>query len=391
MFGDLVRLIEEEDHRILRDTVRRFVLDEVAKRAEEIDTSDEFPRDLFKKASELGLTGILIPEEYGGFGTDPLSAIIVLEEVAKESASFALSLLAHSVLCAHNIVANGNDEQKRKYLPKLASGELIGGMAITEPGAGSDVESISTQAKESGDGYYILNGTKTFITNGPIADLVIVYAKTQPELGKKGITSFIVEKSFPGFSAPRGFEKMGMRGSPTGELVFENCKVPQENLLGEYNRGYYQLMKSFEIERITISAISIGIAISSLRWMVQHSRGRKQFGRPIGDFQMVQKKIADDASLLDMMRTYLYFLGKNYTREKDFRFESAGVKVNSSELGVKVALDAIQVLGGYGYTKEYPVERYMRDAKLMEIGAGTSEIMRMILSLLVLRSNLFAQ
>jgi len=390
MFGDLVRSLEEEDHRILRETVKRFVAEEVAPRAEKIDRDDEFPRDLFSKASEIGLTGMLIPEEYGGIGTDAISACIILEEVSKESASFALSLLAHSILCAHNIAVNGNEEQKQKYLPGLASGEIIGAMAITEPGAGSDAAGIITRAQKDQNGNYLLNGNKIFITNAPVADVVVVYAKTEPELGKKGISSFIVERDFEGFSTPKGFEKMGMRGSPTGEIVLENCKVPAQNLLGEYNKGYFQLMKSFEIERLTISAISTGIALSSLRWMVQHARERKQFGVPISDFQMIQKKIADSSSNLEVLRTYLYFLAKNYDRKKDFRFESAGVKVLTSELGVRIGLDAIQVLGGYGYTKEYPVERYMRDAKLMDIGAGTSEIMRLILALTLLRSTLFS-
>lgn len=390
MFGDLVHTLEEEEHRILREAVKRFVAEEVAPKAEEIDRNDEFPRDLFRKSSEIGLTGMLIPEEHGGIGLDAVSACIILEEVSKESASLALSLLAHSILCAHNIAVNGTKEQKEKYLSRLASGEIVGGMAITEPGAGSDAAGITTTARKDGNGDFVLNGTKIFITNGPVADVLIVYAKTEPELGKKGISSFIVEKEFEGFSAPKGFEKMGMRGSPTGEIVFENCKVPSKNLLGEYNRGYYQLMKSFEIERITISAISTGIALSSLKWIVQHAREREQFERPISKFQMVQKKIADNAGLLDVLRTYLFYLAKNYDRTKDFRFEAAGIKVLTSELGVQIGLDSIQVLGGYGYTKEYPVERYLRDAKLMDIGAGTSEIMRLILALSLLRSTLFS-
>jgi isovaleryl-CoA dehydrogenase len=385
MFGDMVSLLEDEDHRFLRDTVRKFVDEEVAPRAEEIDRSDSFPEELFRKAAELGLTGILIPEEYGGIGVDYLSACIVLEEVARGSASFALSLLAHSVLCAYNITENGNESQKKKYLPRLATGEIIGAMAITEPGAGSDAAGITTRAQETEDGF-ILNGTKTFITNGPIADVVVVYAKTNPDLGKDGMTAFIVEKGFSGFSASKQFEKIGMRGSPTGELVFENCKVPEENLLGKLNRGYYQLMKSFEIERITIAAISTGVALASLSWQIQHSKERVQFGKPIAEFQMVQKKLADGATLLDVVRTYLFFVAKNYTRAKDFRFESAGIKFLSSELGVQMALDAVQILGGYGYTKEYPVERYLRDAKLMDIGAGTSEIMRLIVALTLLKN-----
>jgi len=386
MFGETVSLLEGEDHRILRETVRKFVKEEVAPLAEEIDRSDDFPKDLFKRAGDLGLTGILIPEEYGGIGIDYLSACIVLEEVAKESPSLALSLLAHSVLCAYNITENGDGDQKERFLPKLASGEMIGAMAITEPGAGSDAAGITTKAEESKEGF-ILNGTKTFITNGPIADVVLVYAKTNQELGKDGMTAFLVEKNFPGFTASKKFEKLGMRGSPTGELVFENCLVPKENLLGRLNRGYYQLMKSFEIERITIAAISTGIALSSLKWQIQYSRERKQFGKPIGEFEMVQKKIADGAVLLDVVRTYLFLVAKNYKREKDHRFESAGIKLLSSELGVTMALDAVQILGGYGYTKEFPVERYLRDAKLMDIGAGTSEIMRLIVALTLFKAR----
>ncbi len=387
MFGNLINLIETDEHRLLRETVRKFVKDKVAPRASEIDEKDEFPEDIFKEMAEIGITGILIPEEYGGFGDDVLSAVIVLEEIARESASLALSLLAHSVLGAHPITRFGNPEQKKKYLPKLAKGEMIGALAITEPDAGSDNASITTIAKEEDD-KFIITGSKIFITNGSIAGLVILYAKTSPEKGKDGISAFIFETNVPGFSVSKNFEKIGMRGSPTSTLFFENAPCPKENLLGEKDKGFNILVKCFEVERITIAAISLGIAISALEWQIRYSRERKQFGVPISEFQMIGEKIANTTAELEVVRTYIYLLAKNYDVNKDNRVESATAKLLAGELGVKASLDAIQILGGYGYTKEYPVERYLRDAKLMDIGAGTSEIMRYIISNVMLKKYL---
>ncbi|MEO0275218.1 MAG: acyl-CoA dehydrogenase family protein [candidate division WOR-3 bacterium] len=387
MIFNLLKEIENEEHRILREAVRKFVKERVAPRAKEIDENDEFPKDLFKEMALLGFTGIMIPEEYGGLGDDVLSAVIVLEEISRESPSLALSLLAHSILCAHPIYRFGNKNQKEKYLPKLAKGEIIGGLAITEPDAGSDAAGIKTVAREEGD-RFLINGSKIFITNGEIADVLILYAKTSPEKEREGISAFIYETNSPGFSVSKKFEKLGMRGSPTASLFFDNSPCPKENILGEKDKGFNILVKCFEIERITIAAISSGIAISALEWQIKHSRERKQFGKPIGEFEMIQQKIADNSANLEVLRTYLYFLAKNYDFNKDNRIESASIKLLLGELGVKISLDAIQILGGYGYTKEYPVERYLRDAKLMDIGAGTAEIMRYIIASVVLKKYL---
>ena len=387
MFGELVNLLETEEHKLLRETVRKFVKERIAPLASEIDEKDEFPREIFKQMAELGFTGILIPEEYGGFGDDVMSACIVLEEIAKESPALALSLLAHSVLGAHPITRFGNEEQKKKYLPKLARGEMIGALAITEADAGSDNASISTIAKEEGD-KFLISGNKMFITNGSIADIIVLYAKTSPDKGKEGLSAFIFETNVPGFSVSKNFEKIGMRGSPTSALFFDNAPCPKENLLGEKDKGFNILVKCFEVERITIAAISIGIALSAIEWQIRYSKERKQFGKPISEFQMISEKIANNTANLEVIRTYLYLVAKNYDVNKDNRIESATVKLLAGELGVKASLDAIQILGGYGYTKEYPVERYLRDAKLMDIGAGTAEIMRYIIASVMLKKYL---
>ncbi|MEN3045058.1 MAG: acyl-CoA dehydrogenase family protein [Candidatus Hydrothermales bacterium] len=379
MFGELVSNIENEEHKLLRETVKKFVRDKITPIASKIDETDEFPKEIFKEISELGFTGILIPEIYGGLGEDLVSACIVLEEIAKESPPLALSLLAHSVLCAHPITRFGNKEQKEKFLPKLAKGEIIGALAITEPDAGSDAASIKTVALEDEKGFTI-NGSKIFITNGSLADLIILYAKTSPEKGKEGISAFIFETNTKGFYVSKKFEKMGMRGSPTAALFFDNAYCPRGNLLGEKDKGFNILVKCFEVERITIASISLGIAMSALEWQIRYSRERKQFNKFLYEFQMVSEKIAENAAKLEVIRTYLYFFAKNYNFLKDNRMESATIKFLASKLGVKSSLDAIQILGGYGYTKEYPVERYLRDAKLMDIGAGTSEIMKYIIS-----------
>ncbi len=383
MFGELVNLLETEEHKLLRETVKKFVREKIAPFASEIDEKDKFPKEIFKEMAKIGLTGILIPEEYGGFGEDLMAACIVLEEIARESPSIALSLLAHSVLCAHPITKFGNIEQKKKYLPKLAKGEIIGALAITEPDAGSDTSAIKTIAKEE-ENSFLINGSKIFITNGSIADIIILYAKTSPQKEREGISAFIFETNAKGFSVSKNFEKTGMRGSPTSALFFDNAPCPKENLLGEKDKGFEILVKCFEVERITISAISIGIALSSLEWQIKYSKERKQFKKPIYEFQMVSEKIAKNTAELEILRTYLYLLAKNYNFNKDNRIESSAIKLLTSEHGVKSSLDAIQILGGYGYTREYPVERYLRDAKLMEIGAGTSEIMKYIIAKVML-------
>lgn len=380
MFARNLQFLEAEEHRLLRETVRRFARQRVEPVAEEIDRSDRFPRDLFAELAQLGLTGIVIPEEYEGFGEDVVAAVVVLEELSRYSPALALSLLAHAILGGHNIALWGNEEQKRRYLPKIARGEWIAGMAITEPNAGSDVYAIQTTARREDD-HFVLNGSKIFITNAAVADVLVVYALTDdPAKTRDFMSAFIVETAWPGVEVTKSFEKMGMRGSPTGQLFLDQVKVPAENLLGTYGKGFLQLMKSFQLERIAIAAQGTGIAIEALNWMVRHAHERRQFGRPIAEFQLVQHKIARIAAQLDTVRTYLYQVAAHYTPEEDLRFEAATVKLLASQLAVEAGLEAIQVLGGYGYTHEYPVERLMRDAKLLEIGAGTSEIMEVILA-----------
>ncbi len=382
-FGITDHLLSDE-HEHLRLTVRKFVEREVAPIAARMDEEDYFPEDVFRKMGQLGFTGMLIPEEYGGIGTDLLNAVIILEEISKESPALALSLLAHSVLGAYPIVKYGTPEQKEKYLPPLAEARFIGALAYTEPGAGSDAAAISSTARREGD-FYVINGQKTFITNGSIAHVIITYAKTAPEKGRDGISAFIVEKDFPGFSVSKKLNKMGMRGSPTALLFYDNVKVPAENLLGEENRGFYMVAKGFEVERITISAISVGIAERSLEWMARYSTERHAFGRPIRDFQLIQEKVARIGAKLEMVKTYLYTLARHYDPERDHRKESSAVKYMAAKLGVEAGLEAIQVLGGNGYIREYPVERLMRDAKLMDIGAGTTEIMIIQLAKMIYR------
>lgn len=376
--------LESEEHQHLRHTVSKFVEKEVAPIAARMDEEDYFPEEVFKEMGQMGLTGMLIPEEYGGIGEDLLSAVIILEEISKESPALALSLLAHSILGAYPIVKYGTPQQKEKYLPALAEAKYIGALAYTEPGAGSDAAAISMSARREGD-HYILNGQKTFITNGSVADVIITYAKTRPEMGRDGISAFIVERTFPGFSVSKKLNKMGMRGSPTALLFYDDVKVPSENLLGEENRGFYMVAKGFEVERITISAISIGIAERALRWMVNYSKERHAFGKPIRDFQLIQEKVARIGAKLETVKTYLYTLARYYDPRRDNRKESATVKYMAAKLGVEAGLEAIQVLGGNGYIREYPVERLMRDAKLMDIGAGTTEIMTIQIAKMIYR------
>ncbi len=382
-FGITGHLLSEE-HEHLRLTVRKFVEKEVAPISARMDEEDYFPEDVFEKMGQMGFTGMLIPEEYGGIGMDLLNAVIILEEISRESPALALSLLAHSILGAYPIVKYGTPAQKEKYLPPMAEGRMIGALAYTEPGAGSDAAAISSTARREGN-HYVINGQKTFITNGSIARVIITYAKTRPDLGRDGISAFIVESSYPGFSVSRKLNKMGMRGSPTALLFYDDVRVPVENLLGEENRGFYMVAKGFEVERITISAISVGIASRALEWMVRYSSERQAFGRPIRDFQLIQEKVARIGAKLEMVRTYLYTLARYYDPERDNRKESSALKYMAAKLGVEAGLEAIQVLGGNGYIREYPVERLMRDAKLMDIGAGTTEIMTIQLAKMIYR------
>ncbi|MEO0202641.1 MAG: acyl-CoA dehydrogenase family protein [candidate division WOR-3 bacterium] len=383
MFFRFLDYIEDQEHKVLRDNVRKFVESEIASISKKMDEEDFFPIDLFKKMGKLGFTGILIPEEYGGIGEDVLSAIIVLEEISKESPALALSLLAHNILCAYPIVKFGNKEQKDYYLPKLANAEFIGGLAYTEPNAGSDAENITTKAILEGD-YFYISGSKNFITNGSIADVLILYARTGQE-GKDGISAFIFDTKSRGFYVSKKLNKLGMRGSPTALLYFDNVKISKDKLLGQLNRGYYMVVKGFEIERITISAISIGIAIRCVEWMVKYSKERKAFSRPISEFQLIQEKVARISSKLEVLRTYLYLSAKYYNPEKDNRVNASTLKYLCGKLGVEAGLEAIQVLGGYGYTKDYIVEKLMRDAKLNDIGAGTTEMMILQLSKMAYR------
>jgi isovaleryl-CoA dehydrogenase len=374
-----------EEQKILRDTVYNFSQKEIAPVAEEIDKKDELPEWIFKKLSEIGVLGILIPEEYGGSGGDILSQVLVIEQLARVSPSVALSYGAHSNLCMYNLYRNGNEYQRKKYLPDLCNAIKIGALALTEPNAGSDAISITTSAKKSGRNY-ILNGTKTFITNAPIADVAIVYAKTDKEKGAKGITAFIVESSFKGFSKGKKIEKMGHRGSPTGELIMEDCIVPEENVLLGENRGIEVMMSGLDIERAIFSAEPVGIAQGAFDCALKYSKERIQFGKPICNFQLIQAKLADMYTQIEAARLMSYkaaILAQEMERggkgTEIHKFAAAAL-LFAAEVCIKVTQEAVQIHGGYGYTLEYPVNRFLRDAKLMEIGAGTSEIRRLIIA-----------
>jgi len=385
MKTSLAHVLEREEHRILRETVRKFVEERVRPVAAEIDEKDRFPRELFGEMASLGLTGLMIPEAFGGFGEDLLATVIAFEEIGRASPALALSLLAHTILAGLPIARFGTDAQKEKYLPRLSSGEWIGGTAYTEPNAGSDAAAIQTRA-EKVEGGYRLYGSKVFITNGSEARLLVVYAKTDPEAGRDGITAFLVEVPTEGFSVSKNFEKMGMRGSPTSVLYFDGVFVPEENVLGTLNRGFSQVMHGFNVERLAIVAISVGILQEVLKWMLEHASVRKQYGRPIGAFQLIQEKIARTFVDLELARTYLYLAAREYRPDEDWRLPAATIKIFAAEQATRRALDGIQVLGGYGYTREYPLERLLRDAKLMEIGAGTTEMMIRVIARTLLRS-----
>ncbi|WP_416140478.1 isovaleryl-CoA dehydrogenase [Halomonas sp. HK25] len=368
----------DDELNMLRDQVNAFARDEIAPRAAEIDEKNEFPNDLWQKFGDMGLLGITVSEEDGGTGMGYLAHCIALEEISRASASVGLSYGAHSNLCVNQLKINASPEQKAKYLPKLMTGEHVGALAMSEPGAGSDVVSMKLRAEKRGD-RYVLNGNKMWITNGPDAHVLVVYAKTDPAAGSKGITAFIIEKDMPGFTTAQKLDKLGMRGSNTCELVFQDCEVPEENILGELNRGVRVLMSGLDYERTVLAAGPIGIMQAALDIVVPYVHERKQFDQAIGEFQLVQGKIADMYTTLNACRAYLYAVAAGCDRGQTSRKDAAGVILYCAEKATQVALDAIQLLGGNGYINEYPTGRLLRDAKLYEIGAGTSEIRRMLI------------
>ena len=363
----------------LKDTVYKFAQNEIAPLAKNVDENNEFPNFLWEKFGELGLLGITADENYGGTGLNYLSHCIVMEEISRASASVGLSYGAFSNLCVNQINRNGNHEQKNKYLPELCSGKKIGALAMSEPNSGSDVVSMSLHAEKQGNKTYLLNGTKMWITNGPDADILIIYAKTDPSAGSKGITAFIVEKNMVGFSVGKKIDKLGMRGSNTSELIFDNCEVPEDNILGNPGDGASILMSGLDFERVVLAAGPLGIMASALDTVIPYTQERKQFGKSIGQFQLIQGKIADMYTTLNACRSYVYAVASACDRGETTRKDAAGCILYAAEKATTITLDAIQILGGNGYTKDYPVERLLRDAKLYEIGAGTSEIRRMLI------------
>jgi isovaleryl-CoA dehydrogenase len=363
---------------MLRDTVRSFASEKIAPRAAEIDEKDSFPIDLWPAMGELGLHGITVKEEYGGADMGYLAHCVAMEEISRASASVGLSYGAHSNLCVNQIHRWGTPEQKERYLPGLLSGEHVGALAMSEPGAGSDVVSMRLRADKKGD-QYVLNGSKLWITNGHYAETVVVYAKTDPAGGPRGITAFLVEKGFQGFRPAQKLDKLGMRGSPTSELVFEDCEVPEENVLGEVGKGVNVLMSGLDYERAVLAAGSLGIMQACLDVALPYVHDRKQFGQPIGEFQLVQAKLADMYTRLNASRAYVYAVARACDAGKTTRKDAAGAILFASETATQMALDAIQLLGGNGYINEYPTGRLLRDAKLYEIGAGTSEVRRMLI------------
>lgn len=372
-----------EDLEALRDAVHTFAQSEIAPRAAEIDRSDQFPADLWRKMGELGVLGITVPEEYGGANMGYLAHMLAMEEISRASASVGLSYGAHSNLCVNQIKRNGSEAQKKKYLPKLISGEHVGALAMSEPGAGSDVISMKLRAEDKG-GYYVLNGSKFWITNGPDADTLVVYAKTEPELGARGVTAFLIEKGMKGFSIAQKLDKLGMRGSHTGELVFQDVEVPAENVLGALNGGAKVLMSGLDYERAVLAAGPIGIMQSVMDNVIPYIHDRKQFGQSIGEFQLIQGKVADMYTILQASRAYCYQVGKNLDmlgagHVRQVRKDCASVILYCAEKATWMAGEGIQIYGGNGYINEFPLGRLWRDAKLYEIGAGTSEIRRMLI------------
>ncbi len=363
---------------MLRATVRGFAEDKVAPLAAEIDRADRFPVELWPQMGTLGLFGITVEEEYGGAGMGYLAHCVAMEELSRASASVGLSYGAHSNLCVNQIRRNGNEAQKRKYLPKLLSGEHVGALAMSEPEAGSDVVAMRLRADRRGDNY-VLNGTKLWITNGHVADTLVVYAKTRPDAGTRGITAFLIENEFPGFRPAQKLDKLGMRGSPTSELVFEDCAVPQENVLGAENEGVQVLMSGLDYERAVLAAGPLGIMQACLDLVIPYVHDRRQFGRPIGEFQLIQGKIADMYTAMNACKSYVYAVARACDRGQTTRKDAAGAILYAAEKATSMALDAVQILGGNGYINDFPAGRLLRDAKLYEIGAGTSEIRRMLI------------
>ncbi|MDF8333654.1 isovaleryl-CoA dehydrogenase [Novosphingobium cyanobacteriorum] len=367
-----------ESAMMIREAAGRFADEQIAPLAAEIDANDRFPRELWQPMGELGLHGVTVEEEWGGLGLGYLDHVIAVEEVSRASGSVGLSYGAHSNLCINQIRRWGNDEQKAKYLPGLVSGEHVGSLAMSEVGAGSDVVSMKLRADAVAGGFR-LNGTKFWITNGTYADTLVVYAKTAPEAGSRGITAFLIEKDMPGFSIGQKIDKMGLRGSPTCELVFDDCFVPEENVMGPLHGGVGVLMSGLDYERVVLAGMQIGIMQACLDTVIPYVRERKQFGKPIGAFQLMQAKVADMYVALQSARAYVYTVAKACDAGQTTRFDAAGAILLASENAFRVAGEAVQALGGAGYTKDWPVERYLRDAKLLDIGAGTNEIRRMLI------------